>query len=163
MAFVPARLVSLASLALGMIWLYAGITKAASPMQFADSVASFQILPPSLIQSFALSLPWLEILMGTFLVLGIFQTYKPSVAPLVRMGLLGSSLLLILFAAAISWSLARGIQIDCGCFGASRLSSTARTWLALVRDGVLCSIALVAYYYSIITTSFEIQSRAVQV
>ncbi len=45
----------LARLLVGGVFIYAGVTKVANPLSFADSIATFQILPPATISIFSLS------------------------------------------------------------------------------------------------------------
>ncbi|MDF3059318.1 MAG: Methylamine utilization protein [Rariglobus sp.] len=116
-------LVRLAGWCLGGVFVYAGVLKVTDPWAFADSVASFRLLPAVLINPVALILPVLEIILGVALIAGV----KRSVGA----GMLG--VLCVLFAAALGQALVRGIEVDCGCFGGGA-PSTARTVWALLRD-----------------------------
>ena len=103
----------LARLALAPIFLYAGVQKLGDPEAFATVIGRYHILPSSLLHIAALFIPWLEIVLGVSLALGIFTRSS---------GVL-SSLLCGSFAAAVSSAVLRGIDIDCGCFsGASKVS-----------------------------------------
>ena len=115
---------------LGGVFLYAGISKMRSPQTFADSIATFELLPPFFINLVAISLPVFEIAVGLMLVVG-FATEVASFSVLI---------LTVVFAAALISALAQGLKIDCGCFGGGA-PSTLKTWLALGRDLLLGGLA----------------------
>ena len=92
---------------LGVVFIYASFYKIYMPAQFARAVYNYQLMPDFLINIWALFLPALEIVCGLFLIIGF--------------NLRGTSFivsgLLVIFMIAISLTLFRGIEIDCGCFG----------------------------------------------
>jgi len=96
-----------ARILLGVVLLLAGYLKAKSPAQAQMAVRAYKLLPISIANIFGLSLPWLEIGAGILLILGIA----------VRYAALFGGLLMLLFVGAISQAWARGLSIDCGCFG----------------------------------------------
>jgi uncharacterized membrane protein YphA (DoxX/SURF4 family) len=96
-----------ARILLGVVLLLAGYLKAKSPAQAQMAVRAYKLLPISIANIFGLSLPWLEIGAGILLIVGIA----------VRYAALFGGLLMLLFVAAISQAWARGLSIDCGCFG----------------------------------------------
>ncbi len=126
-------------LILGGVFLYAGILKLLEPLPFADSIASFHLLPTALINLFALGLPPLEIITGGMLLMG-WRLRLASFAVL---------LLSCLFAIALSQALMRGLEVDCGCFGSGKPSLT-KTLLALGRDLLLIAAAGWIYGASIV-------------
>ena len=105
------------------IFIYAGVEKILSPQNFADSIASFQLVPKALIHLVALGLPPFEVIMGVAVVVGIYR----------RPALLGINALTVVFIVALASAIVRGIPVDCGCFG-SKEPSTAQAWVALLRD-----------------------------
>lgn len=113
-------------LVIGGAFLYAGYLKVRDGMAFADSIASFKILPSELINLMAMGLPPLEIFLGVMLVTG----WR------VRVASLGVLVLSIIFAFALGQALMRGLQVDCGCFGSGK-PSALKTFLALGRDILL--------------------------
>lgn len=121
-------------LALGILFLYAGATKIANPLAFADSIASFKILPVQAIALLALGLPPFEILLALTLITG----RTPRAASL---GVAGLSLI---FAAALGQALIRGLSVDCGCFGTGE-PSALKTWASFGRALVL--LAASAWLY----------------
>ena len=129
-------LVVLLRMGLGAAFVYAGVIKIQDPSEFAINVASFGILPNALISPMALTLPPFEIITGGLLIIGVAR----------RPAALGIAFLSAVFLVAIAAALARGLTIDCGCFG-SGTPSRARMWLDLGRDGVLLAAALTVYLF----------------
>jgi putative oxidoreductase len=123
-------------IALGAAFVYAGAIKIQDPSELAITVASFQILPNLLISPLALALPPFEIICGVLLIVGFWR----------RPAALGITLLLVIFLIAIAAALARGLTIDCGCFGTGT-PSRAKMWLDLGRDILLLGAALISYGY----------------
>ena len=111
---------------LGVIFLYASFDKIVHPVPFAEIVYNYQILPDALVNLVSLFLPWLELLTGLCLILGI---WLPGAVLL-------CNLLLLVFFGALLFNLARGLDIDCGCFTSSMgPSSGGRMLWYLARDG----------------------------
>jgi uncharacterized membrane protein YphA (DoxX/SURF4 family) len=122
----PALIIS--RLILGGIFIYAAIDKIAHPDQFAEIVYNYKLLPGAAVNIMAIMMPWVEMMAGVFLVLGIWV--KDSAA------ILGA--LLLVFIAAISINLARGLDFDCGCFStAGHAGRKNASILLIVRDLVL--------------------------
>lgn len=127
-----------ASLAMGGIFIYAGIDKIRDPLQFADSIAAFGILPAVFISLMALGLPSFEIACG-LLMLGPWTR---------RIGALAITLLSAMFFTALASALLRGLTLDCGCFGTGA-PSRPRMWLELALDIIIFASALFVYLRSI--------------
>jgi rhodanese-related sulfurtransferase len=106
------------------IFLYASIDKIAHPEAFAKDIYNYQILPDVLINLTALLLPWLELMLGLCLLTGVWM---PGAVIIVNG-------LLIVFLAALVFNLARGLNVDCGCFGAGGLGPSMSTGGYLLRD-----------------------------
>ncbi len=96
-----------ARLALGGVLFVAGAIKIPYPYKAAAAMRAYELLPNSLASFFGYILPWFEVGLGLLLILGVASRLS---------GLIGA-LLMILFIAAISSAWARGLTIDCGCFG----------------------------------------------
>src|SRR6185437_2969978 len=93
--------------ALGLVFLLAGVSKALDMRAFAGEISAYQIVPAALVQPMAIALPLLEILLGVYLLVGLMQRWAAAAA----------GALLLIFIAAMAWALARGLALDCGCFG----------------------------------------------
>jgi putative oxidoreductase len=126
------------SLAVAAVFIYAGIDKIRDPLQFADSIAAFAILPAVLINLLAMGLPPFEIACGLLLI-GPWTR---------RVGALAIAIILVVFMIALSSALLRGLTLDCGCFGVGA-PSRPRMWVELALDAALLSGALFVYLRSI--------------
>jgi uncharacterized membrane protein YphA (DoxX/SURF4 family) len=127
-----------ARLVVGGVFLVAGGLKVGHPAVSARAVQAYQILPFDLAAYVGYALPVLEILLGILLVLGLFTRPVAVVA----------GLLLVVFMAGIASVWARGLSIDCGCFGQGGTVAPGRTRYLpeLLRDSGLlaCAMWLVA-------------------
>jgi uncharacterized membrane protein YphA (DoxX/SURF4 family) len=90
----------------GITFIYASLDKIAHTNEFARVVYNYKILPGLLINIFAITLPWIELFCGIFLILGLFIE---SASRLILT-------LSFVFALALSMNFLRGIDIACGCF-----------------------------------------------
>lgn len=114
---------------LGAVFVYAAYTKLRQPwLVFALSIDSYQLLPEWAVLTIARTLPWCELGLGLLLFSGLWLRYSAPAA---------ASLLAVFFAVMIA-SYARGLGIDCGCFGVGEALSVT----TLVRDGVLLATAI---------------------
>jgi uncharacterized membrane protein YphA (DoxX/SURF4 family) len=125
---------------LGGVLIYAGISKLPDSLSFADSIASYRILPSILITPLALALPPFEALIGLLLIAGKYT----------RPALLAAGLLFTAFLVALAQAWLRNLPIDCGCFGPS---GDTPPWLAVLRDLVLLSVAICLYSREVVTSS----------
>ena len=98
---------TLARLVVGGVWLAAGLLKVSDGAASVRAVRAYQLLPESVVPTVGHALPALEIVVGLALVAGA----------LTRAAAVGSSLLFVAFIVGISSAWARGLQIECGCFG----------------------------------------------
>ncbi|MCB9475993.1 MAG: DoxX family membrane protein [Deltaproteobacteria bacterium] len=110
----------------GGMYLYASYDKILNPHDFSIAVANYQLVPRVFINLFALALPWLEFLIGVFLVAGIF----------VEASALISAALCLMFTIGIIQALARGLDISCGCFHQGDEGPKISVWL-VYRDILL--------------------------
>ena len=92
---------------LGLIFLFAGIAKISDPVRFIFTLREFNLFSEAVIPFMALYLPWLEFILGLFLILGLL--YRASAFLLACLN--------TMFAIAILTVVVRGMEIDCGCFG----------------------------------------------
>ena len=94
-------------LLVGGAFVLAGVLKIAAPAKFAGDVSNYRLLPHELINLVAILLPWVEVVSGAFVLAGIWLRS----AALVIM-----SMTVVFFFTIVS-ALARGLNIECGCFG----------------------------------------------
>lgn len=94
-------------LSLGVVLLLAGYLKAINPQKSAMAVRAYEVLPVSIANFLGYVLPWFEIGVGALLILGVA----------VKISALLGGFTMLIFIIAISQAWARGLSIDCGCFG----------------------------------------------
>ena len=134
----PRRLfVVLSRFVLGVVFVVAAVDKIAVPEVFAISIEAYRLIPVSLVNIFALVVPWIELLCGVFIIAGVRQ----------RACALILSALLALFIGAIFSAMARDLKIDCGCFGAAHASPVG--WPKIAEDAGLLLLALFVYRKSL--------------
>jgi len=127
-----------ARLALGGVLIVAGSLKIPYPYKAAAAMRAYQLLPNSLASLFGYILPWFEVGLGLLLILGVALRLT---------GLFGA-LLMVLFIAAISSAWARGLTIDCGCFGGGGEVAPGQTKYLqeIVRDIGLAAAGFYLYW-----------------
>jgi uncharacterized membrane protein YphA (DoxX/SURF4 family) len=89
------------------IWLVAGAAKIADLQHFHAQVVQYRLLPHALEAPFAYTLPFVEVLVGLYLAVGLLTRAAAAVG----------CVLMILFLVAQAQAWARGLVLDCGCFG----------------------------------------------
>ena len=128
-------------IALGIIFVVAAWPKLLDPPSFAHMIYNYRILPSGLINLAALVMPWVEVIAGLCLILGVWV--RPA------RWIVGT--MLVVFMIAIAVNLARGNAIDCGCFDTSAANKTheeriADMWFVILRDtGMLLMVAQLAW------------------
>ena len=110
-------------LRLGLVgaYLFAAIPKILDPWDFARAIWNFRMLPLFVIPPLALWLPVIEGFAAVALLTGLLH----------RGGLIILNVLSALFAAGIASAMARGLDIDCGCFGDAATSEANLSHLGL--------------------------------
>ena len=116
-------------IAIGGTLLYSGINKLPMHSEFVNLVNSYHLLPAWMGTVYATVLPWVELLFGTYLILGI----------LVRPSAIVAALMGISFTVANVSSIIRGDEHCLSCFGEAVFLSPGH---ALIIDGVIVMIAL---------------------
>ncbi|MEK4241095.1 MauE/DoxX family redox-associated membrane protein [Janibacter sp. FSL W8-0316] len=128
----------LARLVLGVVLVVAGALKIGNPLGAARAVQAYDVLPFEVARWVGYALPWLEIVVGVLLVLGLFTRVSAAIG----------TLLMLAFVVGIAQAWARGLTIDCGCFGGGGQVSPEETKYGreIVRDLALavCGTWLVA-------------------
>jgi uncharacterized membrane protein YphA (DoxX/SURF4 family) len=116
---------------LGTVFLLAGLAKLPRRREFVSVVRAYDVLPSRLVAPVARGVPRLELLMGVLLMIGLGTRW---VALLV-------AIVLAFFSAAVGINLARGRDLDCGCFavGAPRRI----TWSLVARNAILVAMSAI--------------------
>ncbi len=122
-------------LVLGTVFLVSGLAKILDPIRFLFTLRAFRLLPDILERLSAVCLPWLELLLGLALLMGLWH----------RAAALLLSLLNLAFMLAILSVMIRGIEIDCGCYGlladVLHLPDSA-DYTAVIRNGLFLCMGL---------------------
>lgn len=115
-----------ARLVTGLVWLFAGYEKFMDPARTVRAVRAFDILPEAIVPAVGHLLPVLELVLGATLLLGL----------LTRASAIVSALLMVAFIVGIVSAWARGMTIECGCFGGggTRLDATEGYRNDILRD-----------------------------
>jgi uncharacterized membrane protein YphA (DoxX/SURF4 family) len=106
---------SIARLVVGGVWIAAGLLKLPDPAASVRAVRAYRILPESTVSVVGYGLPVLEICLGLLLIIGLGTRAVASL----------SAVLMLAYIIAISSAWARGLQIDCGCFGGGGYAANA--------------------------------------
>jgi putative oxidoreductase len=91
---------------LGCVFVFACAHKIAHPESFAVDIATYGILPLSLVNIMAITLPWMELAAGIMLILGL----RARAAALMVFGMM------VMFTVALAIALGQGLDLSCGCF-----------------------------------------------
>jgi uncharacterized membrane protein YphA (DoxX/SURF4 family) len=128
-----------ARLIVGVVDLLAGLSKFSDPAGNVRAVRAYRILPESVVPTVGHALPTIEIVIGVLLIVGLLTR---------AMGLL-SGLFFLAFIIGISSAWARGLEINCGCFGNGGVPQDPQRQYAIdiARDLglLLCSVWLVIW------------------
>jgi uncharacterized membrane protein YphA (DoxX/SURF4 family) len=137
----------LSRLILGGVLFAAGWLKIFTPAKSQMSVRAYEVLPISVANFLGIALPWLEVGFGILLILGIA----------VRLSAIVGGGLMVVFIAAISQAWARGLSIDCGCFGGGGTVDPSETkYLSeILRDIGLALLALYLVRYPLTRFALE--------
>ncbi len=122
-------LVLILRVAVGVVFIWAGGAKIGHADVFAAQIAAFGIVPRALIAPMALLLPFFEVLLGGYLILGLY-TRVAAIVAVVQ---------LAIFAGAIASAVSRGLSLSCGCFGPN--DTTVTSWPEVGRDLACAAIA----------------------
>jgi uncharacterized membrane protein YphA (DoxX/SURF4 family) len=122
-------LVLIFRLAVGLLFVWAGSSKIGHADVFAAQIAAFGLVPHPLVAPLALLLPYFEVLLGLYLVVGLYT----------RVAALVAVVQLAIFAVAIGSAVARGLALSCGCFGPA--DKTVTSWPEVIRDLIFAAIA----------------------
>ncbi|MCL8025565.1 MauE/DoxX family redox-associated membrane protein [Nocardioides bruguierae] len=127
-----------ARLVVGGVWVVASLLKLPDPQQSVRAVRAYEVLPEAVVPTLGALLPGIELVVGLLLLLGLAT--RPAAVV--------SAVLLVVFVAAIGQAWARGLTIDCGCFGGGgQVADPGSSYFwEIVRDAglLLASVWLVA-------------------
>jgi uncharacterized membrane protein YphA (DoxX/SURF4 family) len=119
-------------LALGGVFVAASLSKIGKVDATVRAVRAYRILPESLVHPVAYALPYLELAVGVLLILGLGTRIVAIIA----------GVMLLLFIAAVASAGARGLKIDCGCFGGGGPVEQTHYLRELTRDSAFFLLPL---------------------
>ena len=116
-------------LILGGVFIFASLGKVSSPQAFADSIGGFKLLHETILLDVALLILWHEIICAVLILLGVWARAAA----------------MVLFFLALASAYARGLDIDCGCFGALMASGVGL--MAILRTVLLFGLSTIILLY----------------
>jgi len=145
----------LARLVLGGVLLVAGYLKAFTPDKSMMAVRAYDVLPIWLANVLGIILPWLEIGAGLLLIVGVGIRYA---------AIFGTALMVV-FIIAIAQAWARGLSIDCGCFGGGGTIDPSQTKYLeeILRDTGLALLGFYLIRYPVTKFALEKNKSTVQI
>jgi len=110
---------------LAAVWAWAALAKIGDPRRFVQVVRAYDATPEWLSKAIGYGLPSLELVLAVLLLIGLITRYAAAV----------SAVLLVVFLVGIIQAAARGLEIQCGCFGGGGGPSTSTSYtLDILRD-----------------------------
>ena len=110
----------------GAVFVDAGVLKVRDPLQFANDLNNYRIIPWPVGVRLAFYLPWLEILSGLAL---IFHRVFAGALTI-------TGALMLTFIGATIWAKIQGIDVACGCFGTAS-SNLTLIWHLVINSSIL--------------------------
>ena len=130
----------------GGVFIYASMYKINYPGEFAETIASYQLVPYWAVNFMALVMPWAELVSGILMVLGVRT--KAAAAAIGGM--------LVMFSLAILITLLRGIPIGCGCFTSVE---DPLGWGTFWRDLLWLGMTLQVYFFP---SALQLEGRLIE-
>ncbi|MBL7213260.1 MAG: DoxX family membrane protein [Proteobacteria bacterium] len=128
---------------IGGLFIYAGMYKINYAAEFAETIASYQIIPYWGVNASAVVLPWIELICGILLVCGVRARSAAAII----------GFLMIVFTLAIMINLMRDAPISCGCFSAV---DEKISWWTVIRDLIWLIMTIHIFFYDKI---FHLEER----
>jgi uncharacterized membrane protein YphA (DoxX/SURF4 family) len=100
-------LIRFCRVAIGLVFIAAALAKIGDAGSFAAQIHNYRLLPVAAENLVAILLPWVELIAGLALVLGVQA----------RSGAVLTAAMMVVFTAAVGQAVARNLDIECGCFG----------------------------------------------
>ncbi|MFL6160873.1 MAG: MauE/DoxX family redox-associated membrane protein [Jatrophihabitantaceae bacterium] len=119
-------------LVLAGVWAWASLSKIGDPRTFIRAVRAYDATPEWLSQAIAYGLPMLELTLAVLLLVGLIVRYAAAT----------SAVLLVIFLVGVLQAAARGIKLQCGCFGGGGTTTSTHYILDVLRDLGLLVLAV---------------------
>lgn len=142
---------TLARLVVAGYLLVAGLLKVPHPAESVRAVRAYRILPEAVVPTVGYALPLIEVAIAVLLILGLAT----------RLAAVLTALLMTAFIIGIASVAARGISIDCGCFGGGGDVAAGATHYTqeIIRDSCLLVLALLLIYRPTSRLSLDIGEK----
>ena len=136
-----------ARLILGGVLFLAGFLKVDEPDKSQMAVRAYEMLPISIANLLGLVLPFVEVAIGALLILGSLTRFMAALG--------GFTMVIFIIAIAQAW--ARGLNIDCGCFGGGGTVAPGETKYLqeILRDLGLVFLAIYLIRYPLTKFSLD--------
>jgi uncharacterized membrane protein YphA (DoxX/SURF4 family) len=121
-------------LLLGGLLIVAGALKVGHPSELAATIAGFRLLPPAVVGPLALALPYVELVFGAYLVVGLLTRIVAAIV----------TVQFLLYGGAIASAVLRGIPANCGCFGPN--DTSVADWPHVAFDLLLAAASAFVMY-----------------
>ena len=132
---------------LGIVFIYASYHKILNPAEFSENIHNYHVIPVELENIAALVIPWLELVVGVFLIFGVFFEGSSSI----------TIALFIFFIFILTQAVYRGIDVHCGCFKTESDADIADLKMGLIKrigeDFLLLAMAIIYKMKNKITLS----------
>ena len=125
-------LIRFCRVAIGVVFVAAALAKIGDAGAFAAQIHNYRLLPVAVENLVAILLPWVELIAGLALVLGMQA----------RPGAVLTAVMMVVFTAAVGQAVARGLDFECGCFGTA--DATRVGGMKLLENLVLTGAAVIA-------------------
>ena len=120
-------------LAVGTTFVVSGAGKLSKGAAFVDEVIDYNLLPDTLANIYGTALPWVEVIAGALLILGLVSRLAAGIGVLTALSLV----------IANSVVLYRGMNLACCCFGDLAALQTRQ---AIVIDSILLVLAFLILF-----------------
>lgn len=127
-------IIALARVLLGLLLIVTGALKVGHAPDLAAAIAGFRLLPGFIVAPMALVLPFFELMLGLYLIVGLFT----------RMTAIFATAQFLIYAGAIASAILRNIPADCGCFGPN--DTATADWPHVAFDLALAAVAAFIAY-----------------
>jgi putative oxidoreductase len=119
---------------IGYIFIYASLSKIQDPTSFAENIAAYAILPYWGINPVAVILPWMELVCGFLLIIGLRTRTAASIL----------AALLFIFTVFVVINVLRGSTINCGCFDNV---GEPIGWAKVAQNTLWLGMTILVYFY----------------
>lgn len=119
----------------GGMFLAVGISKLSDPAAaFANEIGNYRLMPQFISNFMAVTIPWIEVVTGILLILGVRIKANSFI--------IGS--LLIVFTISVASAMARGLNIDCGCY--SNIKAQPVGWKKIAENSALILLSINLFF-----------------